>query len=399
VACRPSIPTGRLCELDGLRGWASVSVMLSHLLFGVFVRVDPPVLTPWIKGLLEPLLGGTLDVAVFFVVSGHALSISYWTKSSRKTVPELVARRYVRLTVPVLASCLIVFALDEFGLLFHREAASLLHVEDWLGTFLHGKNRIVDLLVYAAVGVFCCHTQDMSLNPFLGTMKAELAGSALVISYVVFDRRIGPKSIVLLSAFAIFLSFDSFLACFPIGVLCGYFQSRGYFRGLGGRSVIQIIANLAFCAALIVGTYCNRIWPGWLLPSIVASSVLVVSVHASGSLGQFFAWPFSRWLGRISFPLYLTHFPVIVSFTSGSVLLAHAYGALNPVIIWIIIISSAALSLLVAVFFLPTEALTVRLSDLVARLIVREGYTSSLAYKLKRDECRIKLKRDASRYR
>ena len=101
---------GRLREMDGLRGWASLSVMLSHLLLGVFVKAEPPALTPFLKPFLEPLLGGTLDVAVFFVLSGDALSASYWGQRSRKAVIRLAVKRYFRLGIPILGSCLIVFA-------------------------------------------------------------------------------------------------------------------------------------------------------------------------------------------------------------------------------------------------------------------------------------------------
>jgi peptidoglycan/LPS O-acetylase OafA/YrhL len=68
---------GRVFEMDGLRGWASLSVMLSHLLFGVFIKLQPPLVSPVLREVLvEPFLAGTLDVAVFFVVSGDALSAS-----------------------------------------------------------------------------------------------------------------------------------------------------------------------------------------------------------------------------------------------------------------------------------------------------------------------------------
>ena len=235
----PSVAQGRLYELDGLRGWAAVSVMLSHFLFGVFVKADPQVLTPLTKEFLEPLLGGTLDVAVFFVVSGEALSAPYWAKPSRKTVVRLAAKRYLRLTIPILASCLIVFALGKFGLLFHRQAASLLHVEDWLGTFLQKDFGVADLLGYAAVGVFCCHTQETSLNPFLGTMQAELLGSVLVFGYLLLDRSIRPKSIILLIAVVICLGFDSFLS---VPMLHGRFTNRLRRARSGSMRMIERIS-------------------------------------------------------------------------------------------------------------------------------------------------------------
>jgi peptidoglycan/LPS O-acetylase OafA/YrhL len=374
MAYAPSGVQGRLYEMDGLRGWASLSVMLSHLLFGVFVNAEPPALPPFLKPFLEPVLGGTLDVAVFFVLSGDALSASYWARRSRNAVVQLAVKRYFRLGIPILGSCLVVFVLDKSGLLFHRQAAPLLNVDDWLGQFLQKDYGIADVFKYAAFGVFCCHTQETSLNPFLGTMQAELLGSILVFGYLLLDPGIRLKSIVLLLILAICLGAGSFLACFPFGVLCGYCRSRGLFARLGRRRFAQILANLIACTALILGTYCNRVWQGWLPPSVIASCILVASIYVSIALKGFFATPFSRWLGRISFPLYLMHFPVIASFTSGSVVLVHAHDALGPVTIWLIIASSAVLSLLAAVLFLPAEILTARISDLVSRVAMRGGY-------------------------
>ena len=67
------------------------------------------------------------------------------------------------------------------------------------------------------------------------------------------------------------------------------------------------------------------------------------------------------------------HFPVIASFTSGLVVLAHAHDALGPVTIWLIVFGSASLSLLFAVLFLPVELLTVRIGDLICQVVMRSG--------------------------
>ena len=174
------------------------------------------------------------------------------------------------------------------------------------------------------------------------------------------------------------------LACFPMGILCAYFRSCGAFHALSSRPFVQATANLSFGVALVIGTYCNRVWPGWLLPSIIASGVLVVSVHVSSPLRRLFATPFSRWLGYISFPLYLSHFPVIASFTSGTVVLAHVYGALGPAMMWLIIAISVALSFVTAMLFLPVEVLTVRIGDFVVRVVGPEDYSGLAAQPLKK---------------
>ena len=155
--------------------------------------------------------------------------------------------------------------------------------------------------------------------------------------------------------------------------MCSYFRSRGGFDWLRRQRVAQPLSILTAFTALVMATYCNRIWPGWLPPSIIGSCLLVLGVYASSPLSRFFAMRFSCWLGRISFPLYLTHFPVIASFTSCLVVQAHAHNALPPTTIWLIVFGSASLSLFSAVLFLPVEMLTVRISDIICHSIMQRG--------------------------
>jgi peptidoglycan/LPS O-acetylase OafA/YrhL len=362
----------RHLEIDGLRGWACVSVMLSHLFFGVFIKASPPFISPDWRPLMEPFLGGMLAVAVFFVLSGDVLSTSYWARPSRIDLVRHAVKRYVRLTIPVVASCTIVFLLIKSGLTFNHQAAPLLHVDDWLGNFLRGDFSIVDLLWYSGFAVYFDCPTERALIPFLWTMRVELLGSLLVLLYLLSDFQIRRKYAAIVFMLIVCLTAGSMLACFPIGMLCAKVRARGAFEWLRGQKITEPIALVFFTLALVIGTYCNRIWQGWLLPSIVAAAVLVVCVYASATLSRFFSAPLSLWLGQISFAIFLLQFPVIVSFTSGMVVLTHAHGMLSPAMIWGIVFASAALCLLVSRLFLPVETLTARAGTLVGRMVMRE---------------------------
>lgn len=373
-----SAPPGvlvRLHEMDGLRGWAALSVVLSHLLFGVFGNLQPPLLAPSVKPFLEPFLGGTLDVAVFFVLSGDALSAAYWVRHSREGVVRLAVKRYFRLGLPIFVSCLIAFVLLKSGLVFNHSASQVLNVERWLGTFLQQDFSAIDLVKYSAFGVYFYHTAEGSLNPFLWPMQIELLGSLMVFCYLFAEPDLRLKLTVLIFLMLLCLGGGSLLACFPFGVLCGYVRAHGGFDWLRRQRAAQVPAFLFASIALVVGTYCNRIWQGWFPPTIIAACIIVFSVYTSTALCRFFSNPLSRWLGLISFPLYLMQFAVFVSFTSGMVVLAHAQGVLGPATIWLIILASAVLCVLAAALFLPVEVLSVRICDLVCRAVMRGELT------------------------
>jgi peptidoglycan/LPS O-acetylase OafA/YrhL len=185
-----SVREARLLEIDGLRGWAALSVLMAHLVFGVFIRDSPP--TPVLREVLEPLLGGTLDVAAFYVLSGDALAASFWRSGSHSNIFGCVVKRYVRLSIPIFVSCLVVFLLIKGGFTFNKRAASILSVNDWLGLFITGNYEIADVVKDAGFNVFFNHSPNLALNPFLGTMQVELFGSITVFVF-------SPSSLVFAS--------------------------------------------------------------------------------------------------------------------------------------------------------------------------------------------------------
>ncbi|MBV8096125.1 MAG: acyltransferase [Acetobacteraceae bacterium] len=362
----------RYHEIDGLRGWACMSVMLSHLFFGVFIKAEPPFIAPqWRYILMEPFLGGTLAVAVFFILSGDALSAPYWTRPSRTFLVRQTVKRYVRLTVPILGASTIVFVLIKAGLTFNHEAAPMLHVEDWLGNFLRGRFSIIDLLRFSGVTVYFQGPTERALLPFLWIMRLEMLGSMLLLVYLFADYQIRRRYAAIIFMLLVCLADDSMLTCFPIGMLCALARARGGFAWLQRQKLTEPIALIGFALALVIGTYCNRVWQGFLLPSIVAGGVVVTSVYASRTLIRFFSMPLSRWLGQISFPIFLLHFAVIVSFTSGVALLAHEHGLLSPPMMWLIVAASAALCIFISRLFLPVERFSGRAGNWTCDLMMR----------------------------
>ncbi len=361
---------GRVRELDGLRGWASFSVMLAHLVFGVFVKADTAFIHPALRPVLETFLGGTFDVAVFFVLSGDVLSTAFWLRDSRGAAVAWIVKRYIRLVAPIFCSCLIVFALIKADLIYIERAANLLNVQDWLGTFLNKRFDVADLIAYAGFGVLAVDDPTTALNPFLGTMPLEWAGGLFVCLYIVVEPRLTYRYALLIAATVFFMLLNSFLACFPFGILCSRIRSNGGFARVRGRPRAELSAVVAAGCALVAATYCNRIWPGWLVPSILGACIFVSCVSASSALSRAFSGRLSARLGRLSFPLYLMHFSVIASLTSGLVILAHAYGMLGAVTIWAIILCSAAVSLVAAALFVPLERLAIRTSNSACRAII-----------------------------
>ena len=203
--------------------------MLSHLFFGVFIKATPPFISPDWRPLMEPFLGGTLAVAVFFTLSGDVLSASYWMRPSRTELVRHTVKRYMRLTIPILAASIVVFLLIKTGLTFNHEAASMLHVNDWLGNFLRGDFSVFDLLWFSGITVYFETPADRALLPFLWIIRIEMVGSLLVLVYLFADVQIRRRYTAIVFMLLICLGADLMLACFPIGMLCAIARARGGF--------------------------------------------------------------------------------------------------------------------------------------------------------------------------
>lgn len=99
-----SSPSRRLPHVDALKALAAQVIVLHHLVsYGPIARAAHDAL-PWLAGALHQY--GRMAVQVFLVVGGFlsARALSPRGKALQAAVPELLWRRYLRLTLPFLAA-------------------------------------------------------------------------------------------------------------------------------------------------------------------------------------------------------------------------------------------------------------------------------------------------------
>ncbi|MEC5161185.1 peptidoglycan/LPS O-acetylase OafA/YrhL [Janthinobacterium sp. CG_23.3] len=352
----------RLVCLDGLRGWAAVMVVLSHL-WGQFARHLAPF---YDQPLLRLVSDGHLAVLIFFVLSGVALSLRFVRRPQRVSLVGLVAARYVRLMVPVLATTLLVYLLIALRLAGSADAARAGNSAIFLGA-RHGQDTtLADALAFSFYSVFFDYDEGSTFNWSLWTMHIELLGSLLIFTLLfLFSRAHGltrrhRMALAGALAFAFLLMQKQFGACFAAG---------------------YVLAELAHAAPAA------RTWLRWAPPALAAAAAAVAAWagrrhDSSGALlavgivmaalfwpvaRRFLASPVSAWLGRISFPLYLIHVPLIGA--AGELYLALLNGgvAVQPATHATVVLAFCA-CLLSAALLMPLERLSMRLSTAAGTL-------------------------------
>jgi peptidoglycan/LPS O-acetylase OafA/YrhL len=348
---------GRNHEVDGLRGWAALGVLFFHFFQESFGQLFPFLHDP----IFGFILNGHLMVLIFFILSGDALSASFFSSDDLNTSARVALARYFRLTFIIVISCLLSYILMEFGLTWNLIAAPIIHREDWLGLFLDFEQSIGSVVRYMIEGVYFHHNVDSSYNPFLWTMSIEMFGSMLVFVNLLILSKVREKLQIriLCIEFCFLWVFGEYSCLFILGMILGKLRTMNFFASLK-----LFRWNIVFLIAFVGVSF-------WLMPyhqdtlfSIVDSLSLnqlyhesylflwagfvVFMVYSSRHLAWFFATGLSRYLGNISFPLYVIQFNVLVSITSFAILYANDAGFLKSHYAFIIPLTSVVITLVLA---------------------------------------------------
>ena len=359
----------RLSVLDGLRGWAAVSVVVFHLTWECFGG-----LYPQIRSLpLALVANGNMAVGLFLMVSGYVLTIRGWRSADKSGVRHSMLKRYFRLTIPIFGSVPLYWAVLAAGLSAAPAAATIVDSPDWLGQFGLIQPDFLAAIAYGLIGVYLRSTA-YEYGPFLWTMVIELWGSFFVLGLCLFElrRAWAYVPVLALTVAALSVTRDPYLpiaACYVCGTLVALITKDGLIRTGTPTRRESVVASVLLIVSLGVAALAQA----YDLPraAIVPFAMIgFVAALRSGPVSRFLALPVSQWLGRISFPLYLLQILVIVTVTSWLVVWANAAAALS---IWTavgIALASIAACLALAWLYLPVERLALRMAALAISPLV-----------------------------
>jgi peptidoglycan/LPS O-acetylase OafA/YrhL len=232
---------------------------------------------------------------------------------------KAAVKRFPRLMLPVLASVLLAWAVLTAGGFYYGEVKPLSGaiMPDYFSTpcsFFHAVHE-------GSFGAF--FASDDSLNPVLWTIGIELYGSFLVFGLLALFRR--SRYRWLGYGAAAMLLYRGYYLAFPIGVAIAALPKRPPARPLPAAAMA--VLGLALGAYPYYGAQ-EGFWrwlptPGSALPivfyHILGAGLLLQAVvlgHARTILNR----PIFRFLGRISYSLYLIHFTILAALPTWLVL-------------------------------------------------------------------------------
>jgi peptidoglycan/LPS O-acetylase OafA/YrhL len=312
-------------------------------------------------------------VQIFFVLSGVVLSFGFMRSGDINDLGSLAVKRIPRLAIPCLFSTTIVYILLKNNLMYNHAAAAVQQGGNtWLSEHYTFESAFQDMLRALPESFI---TGVNSYNAVLWTMRWELLGSYFIIIFIIVLYPLKQKKMFFVWLFvtALLLFFSTAIAAFSFGLLISrvFTDKKDRLAALRhGRSVkiITVATILALCVLVSVFNkfgFERRI--GGAL-KIIAAALAVGSLTFIKTLQRFFSNGFSRFLGKISFPLYITHYSLIFSFTSYLILRFPAYE--NSAVLTVLIYGlSIAASLAAACLFYPVEKFSLWFSKRLYTLI------------------------------
>jgi peptidoglycan/LPS O-acetylase OafA/YrhL len=327
-------------SLEGLRGVASLNVLLGHFLFAFFpfvahnVRPYPSPVARYAfeRVMMYPpftfLYLADAAVSVFFVLSGYVLTARFYATGQPDELGAAAIRRYIRLVGPAFVSVMFAWVLLECGA-YGNQMAPQLGTAGWVmalysEAFTFQAAVFQGLLGAPLFGV-------VGLNGPLWTLQVELLGSILLFAcYALFGSRSKWALCFWFLFFAMILSSRSATMLHYVALLAGSLlhlverqlrASRLLTVGCVAIGLAGVSFNFspAFAFLQIVplpdfSPYApNFSVDQRLFWNTLGAISLVAGILGSGVLQRALSHRIPAYLGRISFPLYLLHVPVIMS--------------------------------------------------------------------------------------
>jgi peptidoglycan/LPS O-acetylase OafA/YrhL len=318
--------TGRIAPLDSLRGLAALIVVFHHCLvtFPTFWAVyQRPATTPLMRFLgntpVHLLWGGPEFVLVFFTLSGFVLSLPFWG-GKPLTYRQFVVRRVLRIYPTYLAAVsigmiLLVFlgqtpltGLSDWTRDFWNRPLDWKTVLDHVFLMASAGNNYIDTPVWSLVVEMHASLLFPLLILAIARSEAWTFAAALALALLGdWAARIDPRGFPFLTSFA---TTASYLWLFVIGALL----ARHRVELARAIARVPVAVQLLVLAGALVAL--NAIWQfgageQYRFLEQAGAILLVACAATMGWLQRLLDVAPLRWLGKISYSLYLVHFVVL----------------------------------------------------------------------------------------
>ena len=300
---------GYIPTLDGWRAIAILGVMVSHAGHSYSAALGR-------QSVFDRFALGTHGVNLFFAISGLLITsrlLEEWDNSGSISLKRFYVRRAFRILPPALLYLSCVALLGILGLLPVVR-------EELAAATLFFRNYLPPILGAHGAGFFTSHYWSLGVEEhfylfwpalliFAGRKRALPVAIAIAVLIALWRHAEAWREIMLYNAIqpTYFARSDTRIDSIMWGVVAALALSRPDVRGLVEK-YLSTIVYLAFVALYGVITYRYGTRPTFWEASIVPILIVGTVLRPRSVLGRVLENPVMRWIGRLSYSLYLWEF-------------------------------------------------------------------------------------------
>lgn len=302
--------------LDGLRGVAAIMVVWFHI-FEAYAT----------SHLDQRINHGYLAVDFFFILSGFVIGYAYDDRWGTMKTKDFLKRRIIRLHPMVVMGAVI------GAVMFYFQGCSVWDVSKVTVMALLVATFVNTLLIPATPGTEIRGVGEM--YPLNGPSWSLFFEYIINILYALFIRKLSTKALAVL-VFVSGCGLASFAIAGPYGDICAGFSltgtefTAGFLRVMFSFSAglllfrifkpVQVKGAFWICSLAIIAVMsvprlggADHLWMNGLYDTVCFALIfpLLVYLGASGKTTDKYTQRICHFLGNISYPLYMVHYPFI----------------------------------------------------------------------------------------
>jgi len=321
--------------LDGIRGLMAFCVIITHFVviylpqmyFRSFAESSEGFLSLFASTPLSVFVNGNPAVQYFFILTGFLVGRSFFLKEHRPgQLLEKSFQRYTRLLPLVAITTFFTWLTMKLGLQYHLRIAQETLNPEYLSAYCNFEPSLKSLLINAFIYPFIRYSEYV--GPFW-TIRYEFFGYiiSMAVCYVCKESR-WRKCAYAVVALLLF----SQLSANYIGFILGVFIAdlifydrpdilepfyRSWIHSKAAVALILLVGLYFTCCPMYFATiyaFFERIPK--ITPEILHTlgiAMVLYSILHMPKVQQFFAHPFFLFLGKLSFPVYAFHWPIMLT--------------------------------------------------------------------------------------
>lgn len=350
----------RLLFIDGIKGIAALSIFSWHysLYTGhLYWSVDQLCNTPLTKFLID----GCVAVCVFILLSGYSNALSINRKSlAIDSTKHFIAKRYLRIAIPTSFILSMVFLMRCLGLMQNYEFSAW---QDYPQATQYYNNSTMNMLLPLRL------LKAMLLSPMGDTTGVELPtwmlkyiflGAYMVLMLHVLTNNMRTKNKIAIGCFVLFVA-GYMLSPYYIPMIAGFILFVGY-PYIQECPYKYILSIASFVLAFIFYFYVPQI--PFPIGGVITAIFFILGIFSNPLLQNVLSIGIFKWLGKISFMVYLVHMPIICSLSH--YLYMHIPIASMP------LLSTTVYMITLIVVLITAYLVTIWIEDKMAKKIINQ---------------------------